>query len=507
MISTDFNLSAFKKDVLEKSLARFKSPALTLSEYIRQAWPILEPANPLASGWHIDLLSEYLTLVSEGKILRLLINMPPRNAKSNVGTILFPTWVWTRKPSMRFVFCSYSASLSVKHSVDRRRVIESKWYQDNWGGVVRLSADQNQKNEYENNARGHMIATSVGGTITGKGGDINIEDDMLNPKDADSEAERRKSLIMHKDVLSTRLNDPKTGARILIEQRTHDKDVSGYVIKEEGGWVRVSLPLVAERKTIIDFPVSKKRIVREPGDLLNPQRQGKRECDDLKKAMGSRSYNAQCQQNPTSEAGNILKRHWWKFWYQDVKGFDLDFMSWDMTFKETKSGSYVVGQFWKRRKARKYLVDQIRGRWDFPEAVAAFKNFCAKHPSVNAKLVEDKANGPAIISHLQSEISGIIPVTPLGSKAARAQAAAVEAEAGNIFLPDPTQFHWVADLIEECAAFKGASGEINDQVDALTQAVNWTQQLDIYPENIEDDGIDSFLEQGELATVGGFSSV
>lgn len=497
----------FDKVVFGKTLNRFNAPDLDLNEFFRQAWPILEPANPLIPGWHLDLISEYLMLVSTGKVRKLLINMPPRNAKSNLVTILWPVWSWTRYPSLRFVFCSYSSSLAIKHSVDRRRIIESDWFKDNWGGIVRLSVDQNQKQEYENTSRGHMIAASVGGTVTGKGGDVIVEDDMLNPNEADSEAARRHSLDMHKNVLSTRLDNPKTGARVIVEQRTHDKDVSGHVIREEQGWTHLCLPMVAEKKTIISFPVSGKTVEREIGDFLNPERQGDKECEDLKKAMGTRAFVAQCQQNPTSEEGNILKRHWWKHWHVEPESCNVAIQSWDMNFKQTKSGSYVVGQVWKKRGAHFFLMDQFRQRVDFPEAQAAVVTMSGKHKDAVAKLIEDAANGPAIISSLEATIPGIIPIKPLGSKAARAQSVAALVEAGNIHLPDPLTHPWVHDFVEECAAFKGGSGEINDQVDAMTQAVTYLRQLDLMPMYVDDGLGDSFMDTSQYAEVGGFASV
>lgn len=494
------------QNIFGQAHMRFTAPKISFSEFINEAWPILEPANALIPNWHIDLIAENLSLVTDGKIDKLLINMPPRNAKSNLVTILWPSWSWTLRPALRWIFCSYSASLSTKHSVDRRRIIESAWFQKNWGGIVRLSVDQNQKQEYENTARGHMISTSVGGTITGKGGDVIVEDDMLNPLEADSEAARRHSLDMHKNVLSTRLDNPKTGARVIVEQRTHDQDVSGYVLKNENGWRHLCLPLIADEPKKIIFPLSGRVVEREVGDLLIPDRQGKKEAEDMKRTMGTRTFFAQAQQKPTSEEGNILKRQWWRTYDELPSGFDIAIQSWDMSFKETKSGSFVVGQNWRKRGADFYLVDQCRDRMDFAATCTALTAFSGKHKEAAAIIVEDAANGPAIISTLKQKIAGIIAVPPHGSKLARAQAAAPVVESGNVYLPNPAKHPWVFDFIEECAAFKGVSGEINDQVDAFSQAITWLRQL-AYAEVDIDDGLgDSFLlTREEQMVAGGFS--
>ena len=464
---------SISKLVFQRMAINLTSTEMSFPEFVKKSWPILEPANPMIHSWYIDYLCEHLQAVTMGSIRRLLINMPPRKGKSNLVTVLWPVWSWTQKPWLRFLFCSYSANLSSKHSLDRRRVIESDWFRDNWGAVVRMAADQNQKQEYENTARGHMIATSVGGTATGKGGDVVVEDDMINPQKAESPAERYKSISMHKNVLSSRLDNLKTGIRVIVEQRTHAQDLTGYVLENESGWNHLVLPLVATKKVILEFPISGRRQERNEGELLDPSRQGEKEIADQKKDMGTRTFEAQCQQNPTSDEGNILKRHWWKFWHVLPDAIERWIISWDMSFKETKTGSFVVGQVWAKAGARFYLIDQFRARIDFNETLSAFITLTGKYPQATAKLVEDAANGPAIMAVLKQKISGIIPIPATGAKVARAQAIAPLVEAGNIYLPDPLQTTWVYDFIEEAAKFKGVAGEINDQVDAMSQALNW----------------------------------
>jgi predicted phage terminase large subunit-like protein len=501
--STAIDLTEPRVDGLKRLSKSLISPLYSFPEFIRKAWPILEPANPLMESWYVGYLCEHLELVTRGEIKKLLINMPPRYGKSNIVTILWPVWSWTQKPSMRWIFCSYSSGLSVKHSLARRRVIESQWFQDNWGGLVTIQDDQNQKHEYENTARGHMISTSVGGTLTGKGGDVIVEDDMLKPDEAESEAMRYHMQTMHASVLSSRLDNPKTGIRVVVEQRTHAQDLTGHILKNESGWHHVVLPLVAEGKTVIEFPISKKRIVRNDGDLLNEGRHGQVEVDELKKAMGTRTFAAQGQQNPSSEIGNILKRSWWKFYSVLPSGFDVMITSWDMSFKETKEGSFVVGQLWGKRGADYYLIRQMRERCDFSEALQMVVIMAAQNQGATGHLIEDKANGPAIISVLQKKISGLIPIQPQGSKIARAQAASPIVEAGNVHLPEPNQNPWVNDFIEECAAFKGTDGEINDQVDAMTQAINFFNQARFVDQAELAEEAD-FAEIGDNSNVGGF---
>jgi len=489
-------------------------PQMAFREFLKLGWQIIEPANPLQDEWYVDCLCEYLQLVTLGEIRKLLINMPPREGKSNIVTVLWPAWSWTRKAFLRFITCSYSASLSEKHATMRRNVIDSGWYQRQWGGLVQFAADQNKKQEYENTARGHMIATSVGGTITGKGGDVIIEDDMINPLQAVSDAERKAAIDMHKMVLSTRIDNPKTGSRVIVEQRTHDQDVSGYVLANESGWTHLNLPLIATRETVVVLPISKREVIRPIDDILSPGRHGPSEIADLKKTMTPEVFEAQCQQEPSSDVGNILKRTYWeKSKYLTLpSGFDLVVTSWDLTFKETKAGSYVVGQAWGKRAAKFYLFPwMVRARMDFSESLIAFANFVAHitkqigyKPA--AHLVEDKANGPALISKMQNTIPGILPMPTVGTKAARAHAVAPTIRSGNVMIPDESIAPWSLEFVEECAKFRGADSEINDQVDTMTQAVIYLSNVPILSqEQDEDDGV-SFIGDlnGESESIGGF---
>ncbi|MGC1484227.1 MAG: hypothetical protein WA789_10565, partial [Candidatus Acidiferrum sp.] len=149
--------------------------------FVRAAWKILEPATEFSENWHLDLIAEYLTLVHRREIRRLIINIPPRHMKSLLCNVFFPCWVWALSPATRFICSSYAETLSIKHSLDRRSVISSPWFQDLWGDKVTFADDQNAKSEFLNTARGHMTSTSTGGSITGKGADIVIVDDPHNP--------------------------------------------------------------------------------------------------------------------------------------------------------------------------------------------------------------------------------------------------------------------------------------------------------------------------------------
>lgn len=199
-------------------------------------------------------------------------------------------WTWTKSPEKRFIKVSYSDSLSRKHNILSRDIIRSPWYQGNWGDRFVLKDDVNRQNEFENNHHGMMFSTSVGGAITGNGADVIIIDDPQNPLMANSETERQNSIDFFKNTLQTRLNDPKTGAFIIIMQRLHENDLTGYILAEDLGYTHLCLPAEAPVRTIITFPKTGRQVVREEGDILNPQRFDHEVLAGLKKSMGSLQY-------------------------------------------------------------------------------------------------------------------------------------------------------------------------------------------------------------------------
>jgi hypothetical protein len=198
----------------------------SLRVFVQQAWAILEPQTPFLPNWHIDLISEYLEAVSAGQITRLVINLPPRYMKSLLVSVLWPVWEWLHTPHTRWLFASYSESLAAQHSLDRRTVLQSAWYQDRWGSRFQLTADQNEKTECRNDRRGSMTATSVGGTATGKGGNRIVVDDPHNPTQAESDRQREQANTFFLTTLSTRLDDKRDGAIVLVMHRLHTRDLT-----------------------------------------------------------------------------------------------------------------------------------------------------------------------------------------------------------------------------------------------------------------------------------------
>ena len=313
-----------------------------------------------------------------------------------------------------------------------------------------------------------MLSTSVGGALTGEGGDVIIIDDPQNPLMANSEAEREASVGFFKNTLQTRLNDPKTGVFIIVMQRLHENDLTGHILSESLGYEHLCLPAIAEERTVIRFPVSGKELVREPGDILNGGRFDREVLDGMKKSMGSAQFAGQFQQTPAPAEGIIFRREWMTDFYTHAPKTS-DIQSWDMAFTKSEGSAKVAGFVMGRRGADIYIKDLVNDKMDFTESVAAVRALSGKWKSARAKVVENKANGPAIVNTLKKEIPGMVEFNPKGSKEERAMSVTPYFEAGNIHFPDPKTNPWVDDLIRDLLIFP--KGAYKDTVDALVQGI------------------------------------
>lgn len=442
-----------------------------LSDFIRQAWPVIEPGAAYIHNWHIDLISEYMEAVNAGQINRLVINIPPRHMKSIQATVCYPVWTWIRQPERRFIKVSYSDSLSRKHNVLSRDIILSPWYQRTWGDRFQLKADVNRQNEFKNDHQGMMFSTSVGGALTGEGGDVIILDDPQNPLQANSETERAGTIAFFTNTLQSRLNNPRTGAFIVVMQRLHEKDLTGHIITEDLGYTHLCLPAEAPERTVITFPISGREIVREEGDVLNPQRFDKSVLDGLKKSMGSLQYSGQYQQTPAPAEGVIFKREWLHNFFRPSAAPHQQMLiqSWDMAFTKSEGSAKVAGFVMGRAGSGIYVFDLVNDKMTFTESVAAVRTMTGKWPKARAKVVENKANGPAIVDTLKKQVAGMVEFNPKGSKEERALSVTPYFEAGNVFFPEPEAAPWVQDLIQDLLMFP--KGAYKDTTDALVQGI------------------------------------
>lgn len=430
------------------------------------------------ANWHHIKLCEYLDRWAFGDIKRLMVFMPPRNGKSELVSRRLPAYIFGHDPDTSIIATSYGSDLASRMNRDVQRIIDSPEYHDVFpntalnGSNVRTVAQGNYLRNSDIfeivNHRGIYKSSGVGGAITGMGMKYGIIDDPYkNRQDAESQTIRENIWDWYVSTFYTRL---EKGGRILITlTRWHEDDLAGRLLRlartdpSADKWTVVTFPAIAEGELHKDDP-------RQDGEPLWPNKYPIEELMKIKATVGTYEWSALFQQRPSPAGGNIFNRSWWKY-YETLPGhFDEIVQSWDCTFKDNKDSDYVVGEVWGRLGADKYLIDQVRDKMGFPATVQAIRNLTAKYPMANAKYIEDKANGSAVIQTLSSEISGIIPVTPDGGKVARAQAVSPDIEAGNVYLPDSSIAPWINDFVEEATSFP--NGLHDDQVDAMTQAIN-----------------------------------
>lgn len=257
-----------------------------LHDFVRQAWPVLEPNTPFVDGIHMRAICTHLQALTEGRLRHLIINIPPGHAKSLLTGVFWPAWVWIDRPHIRWLFASYAANLSVRDSVKCRRLIESDWYQQHFADRYQLSSDQNQKNRFENDRTGYRIATSVGGSATGERADVVVVDDPHSVDQAESDAERRRAVEWFNGTMSTRLNDFASGHKVVIQQRLHEADLTGDLLVR-GGFELLCLPaeFEPERRCCTSTGWTDPRV--EAGELLWPGKVTAADLEALKVSLGS----------------------------------------------------------------------------------------------------------------------------------------------------------------------------------------------------------------------------
>ncbi len=414
-------------------------------EFVKQAWPVLEPSTTFVEGIHIEAICLHLQAVAEGRIANLIINVPPGHAKSLLTAVFWPAWVWIDHPESRWLFASNREQLATRDSLKCRRLIESDWYQQRWGDRFQLRNDQNQKQRFENDRSGYRVVVTIGAG-TGERGDYIVVDDPHTVDQAASDAERMAAVEWWNGSMSTRTNDPSKGHKIVIQQRLHEMDLTGALLMR-GGYEHLCLPAEFEPDRRCSTSIGWSDPRNTAGELLWPPRFGKTELEELKRILGSYRYAGQFQQRPAPADGGMLKRYWWSFWQPQganlppipVKlangtveyrvavelptSFDQTIQSWDMTFKDSRDSDYVVGLVLAAKGADRFVLDLVRDRLDLPGTLLAVRRLSATWPAAHLKLVEDKANGPAVIQSLRHEISGFVEVNPEGGKISRAAAA------------------------------------------------------------------------------------
>jgi predicted phage terminase large subunit-like protein len=406
-----------------------------------------------------DRVQEFIETETGNAYDILILQEPPQHSKSMTVTETLPSWYLGKYPKNRVIIASYNDETGERFT--RRNKEKIKQYGKALFDIEIGAIDRATEFELTNNV-GRMISRGIMGGITSNPANLIIIDDPIkNRQEADSETYRNRVWEEWQNTIKTRL--AANAKIIVIMTRWHEDDLAGRIIQNESNVTLINLPCEAEENDPLGRPV---------GDSLFPEiGKDNKWLKEFKSGYqtqeGNRAWLALFQGRPTAVEGNMIKREWWKYYIEPPKQFDMILQSWDMTFKDTDGSDYVVGQVWGNFGADIYLIDQVRARMDFPCTIQAFLDLTKKHPTATTKLVEDKANGSAVIAMLTHKVGGIIPVTPKESKQARVSAVSPLIEAGNVHLPQNA--HFTNGFVEECSSFP--NGAHDDQVDCMSQAL------------------------------------
>lgn len=444
-----------------------------LYAFAKQAFAICKPGEAFVGAWYVEALCEILTHIVYDKEYptednRAVINLPPRGLKSFLCSIVLPVFILGRDPSTGISVITYGEDLSRPLADMRRKILRSPWYKNLFPGV-RLVRDTTF--EVHTDQGGFILATSVGGPLTGRGGTVFIIDDPIKASDVYSKAARDGANGWFQSTLLSRPDDKLHAKMILVMQRLHVDDPSGFVLRNGGdSWFNFALPAIATRRETYRLMYGK-RHTRQIGEVLRPDTEPLHVLEELRSAMTEPVFSAQYQQQPIPLEGGILKiKHLQAYEAPpQPQASDTIVQSWDTAFSEKQTADYSVGITILIRGDRFHVLDLVRGRFGFPELVARVKATKARYPSAHI-LIEHSASGISLIQQLRAENLSAIASRSEDDKVVRAHRMTPVLEADRIFVP--AKAPWRDAFIAELAAFP-ANGSHDDQVDALVQAINW----------------------------------
>ncbi|BEO24307.1 hypothetical protein SMQC20_28910 [Serratia marcescens] len=441
------------KELLQRRTARRSLQEFIL--YINPEYIVSDFSRTVCAA-----LDNFLLEMMEGKRPVLILGAPPQHGKSDIVSRYLPAYFFGKHPDKRVGALSYASDLAGDMNADVQRIMSSAEYRvlfpESWLGNKPNDGAPVKRNTDEfgiANHKGSYVCAGVGGPLTGKKIDLGIIDDPIkNAKEALSPTTKKSIWNWYVSTFKTRLS--KNSGEIIMATRWATDDLSGRVIEK------------TPKVKVMTFPA-----INELGEALVPELHPLDKLLETKAILGDYFWSAMYQQSPKQDGGAIFKDDWVRYYLpKDLPSrFDTVVHSWDMTFKDSEGTDYVVGQVWGKKGANAYLLHQVRERMSFTATLKAVKRMAEEFPDGTRKLVEDKANGPAVIDSLKSTVSGLIPVEPDGSKVARAHAVTALWEAGNVFLPHKDIAPWVVQSVEEITTFP--VGANDDVVDAMTQAL------------------------------------
>jgi len=430
----------------------------------------LNPQTELAVNWHLEVIAAKLTAVREGKIRRLIINLPPRHLKSLMASIAFPAWCLGHDPSAQILSVSYAQDLADKLARDCRSIMISPWYRQIFR--TRLAPHRQAVQEFITTRQGYRLATSTGGVLTGRGADIIVIDDPLKPEEALSKALRQACNEWFLHTLYSRLNDKRHGVIIIIMQRLHEDDLVGHVLAQEP-WEVVSFPAIAEADEMhrIETILGPRCFRRRHGEALHPEREPLDTLDRIRRTIGEYNFAGQYQQSPAPLGGGLVKAEWFKRYRDNERPerFDRIVQSWDTANKATELSDFSVCTTWGVKGKDLFLLGLFRRRLEYP----ALKRAVSEQQSqfnAGVVLIEDKASGTQLIQELITEgCHGVTRYQPTGDKIMRMHAQTAAIENGFVYIPETAP--WLAEYLHEMTVFP--NGKHDDQVDSTAQFLDW----------------------------------
>jgi predicted phage terminase large subunit-like protein len=440
--------------------------------FLRRCLMTLNPGAQFLPNWHIDAILHRLDRVRRGETTRLIINMPPRQLKSLTVSVAFPAFLLGHEPRRRIFAISYSTELSSKHAGDFRSIVESPWYRR---AFPDMRIARSLEDEVVTTARGFRKATSVHGTLTGLGGDIFIIDDPQKPVDAQSDTQRTGLNQWVSNTLMSRLDSKERGVIIVVMQRVHLNDLSGYLM-ESGGWEVLSLPAIAEQDENVAIGADEFH-QRRAGEALHPELESLESLKELQRKIGSEVFQAQYMQSPVPPGGAMIRRRWLRYYDQlPERTYRATIIqSWDTAAKNGAQNDWSVCTTWMLLDDRYYLINLVRDRFEYPSLKAAAISLAQLHRPQHI-LIEDASTGTALAQELANVYGGgattLVPIER--DKIGRLYVNQAKFEAGLVLFPRDAPF--LPQLEAELLTFP--QGKHDDQVDSISQALSYQSGYD-----------------------------
>ena len=413
-------------------------------------------------NWHIELMAAKLQSVRDGRVQRLIVNIPPRHLKSLAASVALPAWLLGHDPTLAIINVTYGQELSDKFARDCRAIMMSTWYRALF--ATRLSSARVSLQELTTTRGGFRMATSVGGVLTGRGADLILIDDPVKPSDAMSESRRSAANEWFDGTLYSRLNDKSKGQIVIVMQRLHEDDLVGHVLRREG-WDILSFPAIAETDElhVVETPYGSKEFRRRTGEILHPERESLETLAQIRATIGEYNFAGQYQQTPAPAGGGMVKEAWFRRYKPEdlPQPFDQVIQSWDTANKPGELADYSVCTTWGFKAPNFYLLNVLRKKLDFPDLKRAVRQQ-SDFFNPTTILIEDKASGTQLIQDLlEAGLSRVTRYKPDGDKIMRLHAQTATIENGFVHLP--IEAHWLPEYLSELMMFP--NGRYDDQVD------------------------------------------